>query len=326
MSGQQGPRTSPLPCGPLFSGPGGFLPTMQAKNQSPSRPRDSLSPNDVHSKAQCVLHGVGLALCREWSSVHPQLAPGPPWPGQALPHHYLGQLDGFVELVQGTLEVRNLQGPAEPGPAFRWTLLFLPPRPSLSDQEVAQRRQEAELLAANASQPTAPRLVSACGSAHSAHLQAATQGSHRACPLGWQGLRGEGQRGPLPTGDPMGLEQPECPPDPGLLTCSPNFCCSSACFPMCSWTEDTALLTEGDTPAPPHPAPTPAAPSRGPQLRSSRSSSGPASSSPSGSGPAVRQCRGSPRRGRPLCSNPPPGGRDGLQVGDWEEARSGPSP
>ena len=107
---------------------------------------------------------------------------------------------------------------------------------------------------------------------------------------------------------------------------TPNFCCSSACFPMCSWTEDTALLTEGDTPAPPHPAPTPAAPSRGPQLRSSRSSSGPASSSPSGSGPAVRQCRGSPRRGRPLCSNPPPGGRDGLQVGDWEEARSGPSP
>lgn len=48
-------------------------------------PTDSLSPNDIHSEAQCILHGVRLAL---------------------------GQLDGFIELVQGALEVCDLWGKA----------------------------------------------------------------------------------------------------------------------------------------------------------------------------------------------------------------------
>ena len=49
---------------------------------------------------------------------------------QALPHLYLGQLDGFIELVQGTLEVRDLQG-TETSPSFpAWTLLGISATPT----------------------------------------------------------------------------------------------------------------------------------------------------------------------------------------------------
>lgn len=41
-------------------------------------------------------------------SVPPGLLPVPSGLCQALPQLYLGQLDGFIELVQGTLEVRDL--------------------------------------------------------------------------------------------------------------------------------------------------------------------------------------------------------------------------
>lgn len=61
---------------------------------------------------------------------------------QALPHLYLGQLDGFIELVQGTLEVCDLRG-TETSPSFpAWTLLLLPPQPppSLCGHQVTHQK------------------------------------------------------------------------------------------------------------------------------------------------------------------------------------------
>lgn len=103
----------------------------------------------------------------------------------------------------------------------------------------------------------------------------------------------------------------------GSLSPAPvNLCCSSARFPMCSWTEDTASAYQGDTlgTGPPHP--TPAAPhvSHG----RSRSSSGPASSSPL-IRPSKAGSVGVLQGWHASCSNPPPG-LDGL-CRDWEEAR-----
>lgn len=64
-SNQQGSRTLP-PRGPTI-----LRYMMQAKGQDPSQqigtrattsPTDSLSPNDIHSEAKCILHSVRLAL------------------------------------------------------------------------------------------------------------------------------------------------------------------------------------------------------------------------------------------------------------------------
>lgn len=88
-------------------------------DQATPSPTDSLSSNDVHSKAKCILHCVRLALRAGVGSAslgpcqHPARRPAPSarGPGQL----YLGQLDGFTELVQGALEVCDLWGQwAEP--------------------------------------------------------------------------------------------------------------------------------------------------------------------------------------------------------------------
>lgn len=91
------------------------------------------------------------------------------------------------------------------------------------------------------------------------------------------------------------------------LTRSPNFCCSSACFPMCSWAKrnrhhdlSPRLQPSGSLhtqqPLTIHE----------PQLQSSRSSFGQVSSSLSGYGPAGKQYQGFPRPGMPPYSNLPP--------------------
>lgn len=105
------------------------------KEPGPPHSTDSLSPDDVHSEAKCILHSVGLALwgrdaggsaTTEASVGQPSarlgLLPGLSGPrsSQAPPQLYLGQLDGFIELVQGTLEVRNLWGTA----GSAWSVLL----------------------------------------------------------------------------------------------------------------------------------------------------------------------------------------------------------
>lgn len=114
--------------------------------------------------------------------------------------------------------------------------------------------------------------------------------------------------------------------DMTLLTLSPNFCCSSACFPMCSCKKTQSVASElqnsreifetsKKTPqgweqrAGPSAAQEPPSWSphlHGPQQRNNRFSFEPASSSPSGSFPAVRPSLSFPAPGRPPCSNPPP--------------------
>lgn len=91
------------------------------KTRGQPQPHDSLSPNDIHSEAKCVLHSVRLAL--QGTEMRPQHYPkGAPKRNHQLcgslprllgsaarfPQLYLGQLDGFIELVQGALEVCNL--------------------------------------------------------------------------------------------------------------------------------------------------------------------------------------------------------------------------
>lgn len=101
-------------------------------------PTDSLSSNDVHSKAKCILHSVGLALQgRKGLSTTKASASTPPaglppvlglWGQQALSWLYLGQLDGLTELVQGALEVCDLWGQrGEPGPSLLGVSSFCPP-------------------------------------------------------------------------------------------------------------------------------------------------------------------------------------------------------
>ena len=101
----------------------------QRKNQSPSSPRDSLSPNDVHSEAQGILHGVGLAL---WGRSGAQYNHGPPQdplgPARLSPVITLASLMASLSLSRALWKYATCRGQQSLVQLSAWTLLLLPPQ------------------------------------------------------------------------------------------------------------------------------------------------------------------------------------------------------
>lgn len=124
LSGQQGPRTSPPPPCPCSLAQR----CRQRKNQSPSSPRDSLSPNDVHSEAQGILHGVGLAL---WGRSGAQYNHGPPQDPLGLarlsPVITLASLMASLSLSRALWKYATCRCQQSLVQLSAWTLLLLPP-------------------------------------------------------------------------------------------------------------------------------------------------------------------------------------------------------